>query len=167
MKKIAAIVLTLAIASGAATAAEDDFIETFGAWSVFAADEAGGKTCYVASVPERSEGKYTKRGEVWAMVTQRPAEKTFDVVSLRAGYTFEKGSDAVVRIGGKSFKLFTDGAFAWAYDVESDKALAQAMKRGSEMVVLGTSNRGTKTTDTYSLTGFTKAYATAAKACGL
>jgi hypothetical protein len=30
------------------------------------------------------------------------------------------------------------------------------MKRGTKMSVVGTSSRGTKTTDTYSLSGFTK-----------
>ena len=34
------------------------------------------------------------------------------------------------------------------------------------MIVQGTSSRGTKTTDTYSLIGFTKAYRAIADACG-
>ena len=40
-----------------------------------------------------------------------------------------------------------------------------AMKGGKAMVVKGTSSRGTLTTDTYSLAGFTAAYAAIGKAC--
>ena len=41
------------------------------------------------------------------------------------------------------------------------------MRKGRTMVVTGTSTRGTLTTDTYSLSGFTKASRAIAKACGL
>jgi hypothetical protein len=37
--------------------------------------------------------------------------------------------------------------------------------KGAAMVVVGTSERGTKTTDTYSLKGFTAAYGAISKAC--
>jgi len=40
-----------------------------------------------------------------------------------------------------------------------------AMKRGSKMLVVGTSSRGTVTTDTYSLSGFTKTKSTIDKTC--
>ena len=40
------------------------------------------------------------------------------------------------------------------------------MIKGSKMVAVGTSSRGTKTKDTYSLSGFTKAYKAINKACG-
>jgi hypothetical protein len=39
------------------------------------------------------------------------------------------------------------------------------MKRGSKMTVVGVSSRGTKTTDTYSLAGFTKAKNLMDKTC--
>jgi hypothetical protein len=39
------------------------------------------------------------------------------------------------------------------------------MKRGNKMTVIGTSSRGTKTTDTYSLAGFTKTKAVIDKTC--
>jgi hypothetical protein len=39
------------------------------------------------------------------------------------------------------------------------------MKRGNKMTIIGTSSRGTKTTDTYSLAGFTKTKAVIDKTC--
>jgi invasion protein IalB len=48
-----------------------------------------------------------------------------------------------------------------------DKALVDAMRAGKTVMVKGTSSRGTETTDSFSLGGFTKAYAEIGKACGI
>jgi len=40
------------------------------------------------------------------------------------------------------------------------------MIRGAEMVIAGESSRGTQTTDTYSLLGFTAAHEAMNEACG-
>jgi len=68
---------------------------------------------------------------------------------------------------GPGVSLFTSEGHAWARDTETDKAMVKAMMRGSTMIVKGTSWRGTKTTDTYSLKGFTAAYKESRTACGL
>jgi hypothetical protein len=72
-----------------------------------------------------------------------------------------------VEVGSLKVRLFTQGESAWTVDKDTDKQLVQAMIRGSSMVVQGTSARGTNTKDTYSLSGFTRAYETISKACGL
>ena len=41
------------------------------------------------------------------------------------------------------------------------------MAKGRQLIVTGYSSRGTKTTDTYSLAGFTAAYKAIGKACGV
>jgi hypothetical protein len=68
-------------------------------------------------------------------------------------------------IDGKQFSLFTDDDTAWGGDAKVDSALVAAMKAGATMIVKGTSARGTLTTDTYSLAGFTAAHKAIDKAC--
>lgn len=138
-----------------------------GDWTVIEEKEGGGKVCFVATAPTKSEGKYKKRGEIFLLVTHRPAEKANGVVSIQTGYAYKARSDATVRIKTKAFKLFTDGENAWARDNATDRALVNAMKSGNRLVVSGISGRGTRTTDTYSLAGFTAAYKAASKACGV
>ena len=53
----------------------------------------------------------------------------------------------------------------YARDAASDRALAQAMMKGGQLIARGTSSRGTLTTDRYSLKGFTRAHQTLDKAC--
>lgn len=139
----------------------------FGDWSAYKFAENGKPACYIASVPKKAEGDYTKRGETYAIVAHRPEEDRRDEVSVIAGYTYKKDSWVDVEIGDDAFKLFTNEDGAWAPDKESDKSLVNAMIKGSTMVVKGTSSRGTLTTDTYSLKGFTRARQTINKACGL
>lgn len=157
-----------AFSAGAALAQEGiERLGDFGAWSAFSFSENGKKACYMASQPTKDEGDYSKRGDIFAIVTHRPAEDRKDEVSIVAGYTFEKDSSVAVSIDGKRYKFFTQGDGAWAPDSKTDAELVQRMIKGSRMVVKGTSSRGTGTTDTYSLKGFTKAYRTISEACGV
>ncbi len=139
----------------------------FGDWSAFQFSEEGGSACYMSSEPTKATGDYKKRGDVFAIVTHRPAEKRIGEVSIIAGYAYKKDSAVKIAIGGRTFELFTQEDGAWALDAAADKELVQAMRKGSRMVVKGISARGTVTTDTYSLKGFTKAYNAIGKACGL
>ncbi len=142
-------------------------VGTFGDWSAFQISEDGNPACYMSSGPTKATGDYKKRGEVFAIVTHRPAEKRIGEVSIIAGYSYKAESTVAVAIGKQGFELFTQDDGAWALDTASDKKLIQAMRKGNRMVVKGTSARGTLTTDTYSLKGFTKAYRAIGKACGL
>ncbi len=152
-----------------AGAAEAEVIDNFHDWTAFAETEGGKnkKVCYMASAPEKAEGKYSKRDDPYVLVTHRPAEKSIGVVSVRAGYTYKKDSDVEVNIDGQRFTLFTDAGQAWARETKTDRALVRAMKGGLTMIVAGISTRGTLTTDTYSLNGFTAAYDAITRACGV
>jgi len=146
---------------------DDGLLGVFGDWSAFAIKEGGKPVCYTGSEPQKAVGKYKKRGDTFILVTHRPGEKSFGVFSLKAGYTYKPGSEVDVVIGGFKERLFVDTGHAWAYDGKADKALITAMKQGSSLIAKGVSSRGTATTDTYSLKGFTAAYAAASKACGI
>jgi hypothetical protein len=160
------IASAVAVASSAALAAQPQRVAVSGNWSVFRVGSGASRECFAYSVPTKSEGKYSSRGDVLVQVTHRPAQRVRDEVSFTAGYTFKPGSALSVEIDGKKFELFTHEDRAYARDAASDRALAQAMMKGSQMIARGTSARGTPTTDRYSLTGFTRAHQTLDKACG-
>jgi len=174
MRRLAAIVLVTAasilLLAGAATRAAAQDVEYLGTnrdWHAFQYMENGNRVCYMASRPAEEEGNYTQRGDVFALVTHRPAENSTNVISFIAGYTYQPGSEVTATIGGETFSLFTEGDTAWARDAATDQRLVNAMRRGADMVVRGTSSRGTRTTDTYSLFGFTATHEQISEACGL
>lgn len=147
--------------------AHADIVSEHGDWTAFKTSEGNATVCYAGAEPEKDEGDYTNRGDIYVLVTQRPAAKELDVISVEAGYKYQKDSEVIVKISGNSYKLFTSNGNAWARDAATDKQLVTAMRRGATMVITGKSWRGTKTKDTYSLSGFTAAYKAARKACGL
>lgn len=152
----------------AALSAHAKVLSEHGDWIAAREMENGKPACVISSTPQKSEGKYKQRGDIFALISHRPAEKRIGEVGFQAGYTFKKGSDVIVTIDRKkSFKLFTSGEFAWTTDAKMDKSIAAGMRAGSTMVVRGTSSRGTQTTDTYSLKGFTKALKAINTACGV
>ena len=155
-----------AAAQEKATAPQQKALGTFGDWTAVADGGGNKRLCYIGSVPKKAEGKYATRGDAHFLVTNRPADKVKGEVSVSAGYTYKEGKDAEAEVDGKKFKLFTRGENAWAYDAASDKAMVSALKSGKQLIVRGTSSRGTATTDTYSLSGFTAALAAIDKACG-
>lgn len=125
-----------------------------------------GKTdvCNMFAKPSKDEGDYTQRGDITAFITHRPANKSWNVVAFDMGYPTQDGGVVVVEIGSDKFELFTKGSLAFSYP-EDDAKIVAAMRKGSGMIVRGKSQRGTDTTDTYSLSGFTAAHNAINQAC--
>lgn len=159
------LVLSLMFGFAASAAAADKVLGLYGDWGAQTFTEGKHTGCSMWSQPVKDQGKYKQRGPIYAYVTHRPWEKRLNEVSIATGYTYKKNSTVELRIGSNKFSLFTDGDTAWSRSSKDDKKLVDAMRRGSSMIVVGVSSKGTKTTDTFSLTGFTKAYEAIGKAC--
>jgi hypothetical protein len=161
---IIALLLT-PLLSLAAVAQTPEFLGSHRDWNVYAFTEDSQKICYMASEPKKQEGDYTRRGSPAVLVTRRPGSPAVDEVSVQPGYGYLEGSEVEVGIGGRKFLLFTRGEHAWTKSEDADQALINAMKRGNEMTVRGTSVKRTYSLDTYSLLGFTAAYQAMVEAC--
>jgi hypothetical protein len=160
-------VAIMLFATPSAWADQPRLIGSFEKWEAFAFNEGGGKVCYMASKPDRAKGNYSSRGDIFALITHRPAEGTKNVFSYITGYSYKPASNATLKIGGQSFLLFTQEDTAWAPDADTDNRITDAVRKGSSMVVTGTSSRGTLTTDTFSLSGSGAAYDAITRECGL
>lgn len=170
MKKFALLSLALLTTtlSVPASANDTDLIGQYGDWSAHSYKENGQNVCFMASKPSKDEGNYTRRGDILAFITHRKADGTKNEFSYAAGYPYKADSEVKVSIDNKwKFTLFTDGENAWTAGPGEDKKLIDAIRRGSKMVVTGYSKRGTKTTDTYSLKGSSKAHEAINSACGV
>ncbi len=137
------------------------------AWSVFSLKQSGEKICYITSSPSSKKGNYKKRSEPYLLVTYRG--NGVAEVSVFAGYPYKNKSKVAVTIDKKKkFSLFTASEtpkIAWAKDAAQDKKLIRAMKKGSTFLAKAKSKIGSYSQDTYSLSGFTKAYSRMQKLC--
>ena len=135
------------------------------AWKTYRFTENGKNVCFMSSQPGKQAGKFKKRGEVFFFVTHWSNDKDQNVVSVSGGYIFKPGSQITVKVNDKTFKLFTREEMAWATDQAMDDAITAELQKGSSLLVKGVSQRGTETTDTYSLKGIGAAYQSMINAC--
>lgn len=149
----------------AAQAEGDKDLGRFKSWQAHSYSEAGSTVCNMWSRPKKHEEGGKQRGDIFIYVTHRPKSKRFHEISLDMGYPLKSGSDVVVKIGSKSFKLFVKGQSAFGRS-EDDPKIVKAMRAGNSMTITGVSSKGTKTKDSYSLSGFSKANNAVNKACG-
>lgn len=162
---LASVLAALAMAAPVTAADSPEVLGTFGDWTAFAEGQGASKLCYAASAPVKKEGKYSNRGDAAVLITNSLGDKTFDVVSVVAGYDYQPGQDVLAQVDERKFNMFSKGDRAWNSDTATDKAMVAEMKKAGKLTVVGTSNKGTRTTDTYSLSGFAKAYEAIVKAC--
>ncbi len=139
---------------------------TYGDWQSMYWNTEEGLVCTMISSPIKEEGKYSKRGQVYAQIAKNKGSKELGVVYFEAGYSFKEKSKVSVNIDSKhTFNLVTDKQVAWTSTTDDDNLLIKYMKLGTKMVVKGVSSRGTNTIDTYSLKGFIAAYKAMNKIC--
>src|SRR5262249_28788034 len=86
-------------------------------------------------------------------------------ISLVVGYPFKSSSDATAEIGTAKFAMYTLNDGAWIKNVAEEARLVEAMRKGGDLTVRGTSGRGTQSTDQYSLKGLGQALDMAEQRC--
>ena len=139
-------------------------------WSVFVEDNP--TECWGVSTPKEvvntRDGRVVavNRGQTLLMVFYRPSAEAKGQVAFTGGYPFASGSTVTMDISGNVFELFTEGEWAWPATTADDAKIIAAMKRGADAKLIGRSSRGTQTSDSFSLLGFTAAVEDAAKRCG-
>jgi len=160
------ICLALLAPPVSAPAHADEDLGRFKEWQAHTYQEDGGTVCNMWSRPISHEEEGRPRGDIYAFVTHRPNDDgRRDEVSLEMGYPVDPKKPVTVKIGSKSWSFFVLDSSAFAHSSD-DADIVKSMRAGSRMVVEGVSARGTKTKDTYSLSGFTKAHGAINKGCG-
>lgn len=161
-----ALALILAVGATAARAGE---IGAFGAWYAMTAGEGGEKLCYAIAGPQISLGRIPNRGEVGLMVTHLDGGALKDQVSVALGFEPSKSKPTKIKVdkGGNINMRLTDGDRVWIREGSLDQKLVSQMKRGDNLIVTGLSAKGVASQDTFSLDGFTRAYAAISEACGV
>lgn len=149
--------------------ASADDLGNYGSWYAFTQGEGKDKLCYMIAAPSVSLGEVANRGEVGLMVTHQMGGKVRDQVSVALGFEPHKTkyTKAKVDKGSNVLMRLVDGDRAWIREANVDRQLVSKMKNGDNLIVTGMSSKGVATQDTFSLDGFSKAYAAISLACGL
>ena len=139
--------------------AQPALLGQYGDWGAYAASPGGGKVCFALAKPKTTkiEPAGRKRDPSYVFVSTRPAENVKNEVSVIIGYPFKTSSDATAEVGAVKFAMYTQNDGAWIKNVAEEARMVDAMRKGSDLTVKGTSGRGTASTDQYSLKGLAQA----------
>lgn len=171
MKFPKALLTCAALVCGALPAVAQDVstnvVASETAWSVFEETQGCWAVATARESVNRRNGQVVavRRGDILLYVTYVPAQNITGQVSFTGGYPFAENKAIELSVDGTKFELFVEGEWAWTKSSEDDARLIEAMKRGSNAVIVAQSSRGTQTTDTFSLLGFTAATEEAARRC--
>ena len=133
-------------------------------WTLYQHKKGANTLCFISAVPKAKKPKRL-RGPVRFYISSWPGEGVRNEVSVLIGYKFDEKADPEVKIDRKSFKMSKSGRRAYIDDPDLERRLVAAMRSGAVMTVYGTSTRGTRTADTYSLSGVTAALAEMTRHC--
>jgi invasion protein IalB len=156
-KKLASALTLIALTMGTAWAQSPTRIQQFNAWGAYSYQSNKGKVCYVLSLPTRKEPTNVNHGDIFFIISQRPGQNVSYEPQAMMGYQLKQGSKVRVDIDGKNFDFFSNEDSAWIENAAEEPALVGAMRAGSTMTVKATSQRGTNTSYTFSLSGVTAA----------
>ena len=146
-------------------------VQTIQKWSVYVHEAEDRKLCFAASVPQRTrntrngEPVSVRRGVTQVSVMFQPSIAVDGEVSFTGGYPFDPQKTVKLTVSGNTFILHVDGEWAWTGSPEEDRKIHDAFRRGASAIITGVSTRGTTTTDTFSLFGFSEAFEQAKKLC--
>ena len=156
---IASLCLTLtsftpALAQGVS---EPEFQGAHRDWRVFTRGEGDSQVCYALSRPQEALPSNVDHGDVFFLVASWANGAAEEQPSFLAGYALRPDSPPRVRVGSDRYQMFASDQEGFLEDTSEENQLVRAMRRGSDMRVEATSNRGTATAYTFSLLGVTAA----------
>jgi hypothetical protein len=162
MKKIWGIALGLSLVLALPASAEPaNLLGVFGNWTAYSSGSGSNLTCYALSKPRASRPTTAKRSAIYLMISDWPSRKVKAEPQIVYGYQGKEGGVAGLGVGADKFTFFIRNSgkegSAWLQQLSDNPRLITAMQDGVSAVASGTSARNTKTTDTYSLSGFNDA----------
>jgi len=147
--------------------AEPSLIGQFGTWGAYTATPNGKKVCFALAKPSSSKTNPPNRPRdpAYAFISTRPGEKVTNEVSIMIGYGVKPGSEGSVEVGGARFAMYSQGDGLWIKNAAEEDRLVDALRKGADAVVKGTSAKGTETTDVFPLKGLSQALDKLAQEC--
>lgn len=155
--------LLFAAAATPALAQSATKISQHDAWGTYSYTQNGAKVCYVLSVPTDKKPANLDHGDIFFFVSQKPGQNVTYEPQFIASYNFQENSKVSVKVGDKSYTMFTRNKSAWMENAAQEPELIAAMKAGSDMKVEAKSGRGNPTSYTFSLKGISAALGSIAK----
>lgn len=149
------------LASVAAAPSGRQSLGVFSGWAPFR--DVSPARCY--AIAEPLGGQRGGRWRAFAAVTIWPRQRINGQVHFRLREPRTRGTPIKLTLGERQFPLVGASVDAWAANPKMDAAIIAAMRGGTAMVLVWTSDDGRKRRDAYALQGVATAIDAAALGC--
>lgn len=161
----AAIAVLVGGSLAPAMAASPQLMGTFGDWKVYAVEGSNTRDCYVQAVPKVRSPDGLRRDPGSMFVTHHAGRAAMPEIAVSLGFPLRTGSSHSLQIGGRSFMVYGKGENGWPQNDGDQGRIVELMKAGQQLTIVALTGRGHRNIDTFSLTGFTKAWDLASRNC--
>jgi invasion protein IalB len=170
---------------GKDSSAKPALVGSYGDWKVYRSAAGRSKICYLLAQPKTRDPEDADRQQAYAFISERPAEHVRNEISFVMGFDVAAAGDLkdkkkakkpkkadvaelvapTVVIGDAEFDLAPKGSDLWIKNPAEEGKVIEEMRKGADLVIKAAAKKGGRTTDTYSLTGFSQAVDKALKDC--
>jgi hypothetical protein len=133
-------------------------------WGAYWAAPDGRKVCFAAARPNGAPSNRA-RSPAYLFITSRPQDKVKDEISIIASSPFKASAEATAVIGGKSYVMVTNADGAWIKHATDETKLIEVMRKGGDLSLKGTTDRGLQSTDVFSMKGLAQALDRISREC--
>lgn len=151
--------------AGAPGGSSATLVATFNDWGAYTAQTGRSKICYALSQPKARNPANLKDTPAYLFVSFRPADNIRNEIATVLNFALKENGPADVSIGSTNYALVVKGQNAWIKNPSEEPQAIATMSKGSTVTVTATSARGNKTSDRYSLAGFSQALDRAKREC--
>lgn len=164
MQRLVLSCLTVLLALAPPASAQSKAIGRYSDWRVYTEGEGRNLVCFATVEASDKAPKSIDHGEVVFYVTAWKSGAATSQPSLRVGYKLRTDIAPAAVIGRERFAMYASGEEAFVKD-DRDKALVEAMKKGSELRVEAASVKDARTAYHFSLKGSREAIDKAKALC--
>lgn len=140
-------------------------IATFGDWGAYVSGKDRSKVCYAMSQPKDRSPKGLTRDPAFVFISNRAGDGAKHEFAVIMGYPLKPSGAASAAVGAVNFTMLSKDKSAWLKNAAEENQMIDAIRKGSAMIIKGTSIKGNETTDRYSLTGAGQAIERMQKEC--
>ncbi|HUB11182.1 MAG TPA: invasion associated locus B family protein [Acetobacteraceae bacterium] len=144
----------------AAASAAPKQLASYDDWIAATHGDGAQLVCYALTRAKTSTPSVPGRGQVVLTVSERPTVR--DTVAMEAGFDYAKNAAVTVQVDQTGLDFYARGGDAYARD---SKAAVAAFQHGERAIARSPGPHKDQVTDTFSLKGFSAAYAAVVKAC--
>jgi hypothetical protein len=131
----------------------------FDDWIAATYEQNGQTVCYAFTRAKSTQPAAGAAAPILT-VTERPGSR--DEVAITSGFAYPKDAVVTLQVNQAGLDFYTSGKDAFARE---NRSATSAFQRGSQAIARGPGPHAVKTTYTFSLQGFSAAYAAIQKAC--